>query len=49
MNKNYLEPQLEIILLSHDDVLTASSGDNDAPFISVGGGTWIDDGWSKYY
>ena len=49
MKKNYLEPQILCVLFEDEDVLTASSGDNDAPFISVGGGTWIDDGWSKYY
>ena len=48
MKKEYVEPQLSVILLECDDVLTAS-GDNDAPFISVGKGTWIDDGWSGYY
>ena len=48
MKRKYLEPQFEIIVLASDDVLTAS-GDNDAPFISVGKETWIDDGWSQYY
>ena len=49
MKKDYLEPKLTLVLLENEDVLTLSSGDNDAPFISVGGNTWIDDGWSGYY
>ena len=48
MKKNYIEPEASLILLADDDILTAS-GDNDAPFISVGRDTWIDNGWSGYY
>ena len=48
MKKNYIEPEALLLCLAADDVLTAS-GDNDAPFISVGKDTWIDDGWSGYY
>ena len=48
MKKTYLEPRLLLVLLESDDVLTAS-GDNDAPFISIGKDTWIDQGWSQYY
>ena len=48
MKKNYMEPSVSLICLAEDDVLTAS-GDNDAPFISVGKGTLVDNGWSGYY
>ncbi len=46
--KEYLEPQLFVLILEDEDVLTAS-GDNDAHFMSVGGNTWIDDDRSNYY
>lgn len=48
MKKVYFEPKLILVPLESEDILTAS-GDNDAPFVSVGKGTWIDDGWSGYY
>ena len=48
MGKNYIEPEFSLIYLADEDVLTIS-GDNDAPFISVGKDTWIDDSWGGYY
>ena len=49
MKKTYNEPELLLITLDDADVLTAS-GDNDAPFISIGGGSGLGDkGWSNYY
>ena len=48
MKKAYFEPELTLIALDSEEVLTAS-GDNDAPFVSVGKDTWIDKGWSQYY
>ena len=49
MKKTYNEPELLFITLDNTDVLTAS-GDNDAPFISIGGGSGLGDkGWSNYY
>ena len=49
MKKTYIEPTFLLIELDGTDVLTAS-GDNDAPFISIGGGSGLGDkGWSNYY
>ena len=49
MKKNYTNPELLLVTLENTDVLTAS-GDNDAPFISIGGGSGLGDkGWSDYY
>ena len=49
MKKAYSVPELCLITLENTDVLTAS-GDNDAPFISIGGGSGLGDkGWSNYY
>ena len=49
MKKLYSQPTLVLISLECDDVLTMSSGDNDAPFVSVGKDTFIDKGWGGYY
>lgn len=46
MKKQYSEPKCEYVLLSCEDVLTAS-GDNDAPFIKSD--KLVDSGWSQFY
>ena len=48
MARTYIEPDVLVVYLVKDDVLTVS-GDNDAPFISVGKSTLVDNGWSGYY
>ena len=54
MMKNcYESPMVDLFRVCAEDILTSSSGDNDAPFVppSSGGssGGAQDDGWSGYH
>ena len=47
MKHEYVEPQLSFLVVSSDDILTLSAGDNDALFVPP---TFSqDDGWSGYH
>ena len=48
MKQTYLSPELSVMHFSDEDVLTSSSGDNDAPFMPPTSNSQ-DEGWSGYH
>ena len=47
--KKYHSPMLECIGFQVEDILTSSTGDNDAPFIPPTSPEPGDNGWSGYH